>query len=384
MKARGARVACHRVELNFVEQVSLRYWSFALHFISEPQNRSKLLPDQRPKPAAFAAASLLTPWAVASQPAASAVGSMMLTSRDEDGGDVHRAALLKESKGGVMTARTRAKETYNSYDENQVMHFVFVLQRVPCDLRCETYLLQLSVMRAFLSKARHGRLDELMKMLDAQMVSVDAVDEYGNTVLIVAAQNNNKKIVKAVLRRGAYIDHQNRMGQTCLHFAFGLGYADLGEYLVSKGANQALRNTYGLTCRQGLAPGNLLTARGSTASSVSKTAAAEGENRYVFGFVTHRTNNAQQQQPLQASLPLQHDLEYRSSLRPNSVKRDADALLIRVSMCRPALLFCFSHFSFFGFCNRAPLPRSPPRCRMLSRSRKHILVWELRVKEASL
>jgi hypothetical protein len=35
-----------------------------------------------------------------------------------------------------------------------------------------------------------------LQMLDAQMVSVDAVDEYGNTVLIVAAQNNNKKIVK--------------------------------------------------------------------------------------------------------------------------------------------------------------------------------------------
>jgi hypothetical protein len=85
---------------------------------------------------------------------------------------------------------------------------------------------QLSVMRAFLSKARHGRLDELLQMLDARMVSVDAVDEYGNTVLIVAAQNNLKKIVKvrvpcsfsppspllrishqsqAVLRRGAYV-----------------------------------------------------------------------------------------------------------------------------------------------------------------------------------
>jgi hypothetical protein len=37
-------------------------------------------------------------------------------------------------------------------------------------------------------------------MLDAQMVSVDVVDEYGNTVLIVAAQNNNKKIVKVSAR----------------------------------------------------------------------------------------------------------------------------------------------------------------------------------------
>ena len=75
-------------------------------------------------------------------------------------------------------------------------------------------------------------------------MSVDAVDEHGNTVLVVAAQNNNKRIVKAVLRQGANIDHQNRMGQTCLHFAFALGYTALGEYLISKGGSETLRNTY--------------------------------------------------------------------------------------------------------------------------------------------
>jgi hypothetical protein len=105
-----------------VAQVSLRYWAFALHFISEPQNRSKLLPDQRSKPAAFAAAALLTPWSIASQPASSGAGTMMLTSREEEGGVSHRASVARESRGGVMmTARTRAKETYNAYDENQVI-----------------------------------------------------------------------------------------------------------------------------------------------------------------------------------------------------------------------------------------------------------------------
>ena len=73
-------------------------------------------------------------------------------------------------------------------------------------------------------------------------VPVDAVDENGNTVLIVAAQNNNKRICKAVLRRGADILHQNKMGQTCLHFAFALGYLALGEYLVSKGGSETLKN----------------------------------------------------------------------------------------------------------------------------------------------
>jgi hypothetical protein len=45
----------------------------------------------------------------------------MLTSRDEEGGVSHRPTAARESRGDVMmTARTRAKETYNSYDENQV------------------------------------------------------------------------------------------------------------------------------------------------------------------------------------------------------------------------------------------------------------------------
>jgi ankyrin repeat protein len=45
-----------------------------------------------------------------------------------------------------------------------------------------------------------------------------------------------------VLRRGADILHQNKMGQTCLHFAFALGYLALGEYLVSKGGSETLKN----------------------------------------------------------------------------------------------------------------------------------------------
>ena len=40
-------------------------------------------------------------------------------------------------------------------------------------------------------------------MLNFEQVSVDAVDEHGNTVLIVAAQNNNKRICKAVQRAAA-------------------------------------------------------------------------------------------------------------------------------------------------------------------------------------
>ena len=193
-------------------QVSLRYWAFALHFISEPKNKSRLLPVV---PKSISAPCLVS------------------KSEKED-----TSSAAQGNSSGQITARSSAKATYNNYSESQ-----------------------LSVVRAFFSKARHGRLDALVQMLDAGMVlqkhiikcfhnhahrdqvSVDAVDEHGNTILMVAAQNNNKKICKAVLRRGANIDHQNRMGQTCLHFAFSLGYTALGEYLILKGGSETLRNT---------------------------------------------------------------------------------------------------------------------------------------------
>ena len=44
------------------------------------------------------------------------------------------------------------------------------------------------------------------------------------------------------------VEHSN----TCLHYCFTYGYADLGDYLISKGANDALKNKQGLTCYEGL------------------------------------------------------------------------------------------------------------------------------------
>ncbi|KAJ1482497.1 hypothetical protein T484DRAFT_1803823, partial [Baffinella frigidus] len=85
-------------------------------------------------------------------------------------------------------------------------------------------------------------------------VSCDVRDEYGNTLLIIAAQNGNKRIAKICLRRGALINAQNFRGQTALHYCFAFGYADLGLYLESKAADPRIRNEYGLDAREGLEP----------------------------------------------------------------------------------------------------------------------------------
>jgi len=75
--------------------------------------------------------------------------------------------------------------------------------------------------QAAFTAARHGRAEELAGLLDS--VHVNGQNEAGNTLLIVAAQNNQKSVVKDLHNRGADLNSQNRLGQTALHFAFAFG-----------------------------------------------------------------------------------------------------------------------------------------------------------------
>ena len=82
------------------------------------------------------------------------------------------------------------------------------------------------------SFARHNRKRELEQALDAdEELFIDSVDAAGNSLLCVACQNGLKGIAKAVLRRGANINFQNRAGNTPLHFCYQYGFLKLAEYL---------------------------------------------------------------------------------------------------------------------------------------------------------
>lgn len=102
------------------------------------------------------------------------------------------------------------------------------------------------------SYARHGRCEDIERLLD-RGIPLNVRDEYGNTLLIIACQNGNKKVAKLVLRRGADINARNHKGNTPLHYCFHYGYGDtLGQYLMSKGANSSIRNNAGLPCWDGI------------------------------------------------------------------------------------------------------------------------------------
>lgn len=103
------------------------------------------------------------------------------------------------------------------------------------------------------SYSRHNRSKDLERLLDKTGIPANVRDQHGNTILIVACQNGLKRVAKVALRRGADINARNYKGNTCLHFCFAYGYGStLGKYLVSKGADEGLRNEAGLTCYEGL------------------------------------------------------------------------------------------------------------------------------------
>ena len=107
-------------------------------------------------------------------------------------------------------------------------------------------------------KIRHGRVDEAAAMLNGvgggAGLDPDVRDRFGNTPLIVAAQNNRKRISKMCVRVGADVDAVNARGNAALHYCYAYSHFELGEYLVSKGADPEIRNADGQTPRETLTP----------------------------------------------------------------------------------------------------------------------------------
>eukprot|EP01041_Mallomonas_annulata_P003402 gene3402-6754_t len=81
-----------------------------------------------------------------------------------------------------------------------------------------------------------AKSSDVVQLEDAleEDISVDTADQFGNTLLILAAQQGSKRVCKFLLRRGANINSQNRAGNTCLHYCWAYSHKELGLYLKNK------------------------------------------------------------------------------------------------------------------------------------------------------
>jgi ankyrin repeat protein len=99
-----------------------------------------------------------------------------------------------------------------------------------------------------------AKSNNIAAMEDAleEAIPINTADQFGNTLLILAAQQGSKRMCKFLLRRGANINLQALSGNTFLHYCYAYGQDELGEYLKGKGADDSILNIDEMTCYEGL------------------------------------------------------------------------------------------------------------------------------------
>lgn len=103
------------------------------------------------------------------------------------------------------------------------------------------------------SQVRNGRIKRVEESLNLGF-NIETEDEKGNTALLIACQNSNRRLVEMLLIRGANINHQNGAGNTALHYAIAFdSEGGLGEYLIAHGADDTIENIDGLSAYDGVA-----------------------------------------------------------------------------------------------------------------------------------
>jgi hypothetical protein len=97
---------------------------------------------------------------------------------------------------------------------------------------------------------RHGNTKEVADLLsNSESCGDEFVDQYGNTLLITACQNNRIDIAEYLLSNGANVNAQNFSGNSSLHYACKFRYTDLINKLIkTDSADTSTRNSIGRRC----------------------------------------------------------------------------------------------------------------------------------------
>jgi len=99
--------------------------------------------------------------------------------------------------------------------------------------------------------ARAGKRKEVFALIDNHTVNVNAIDEFGRSFLMIAAEIGDSRLCDGLLRRGADVNQRNKFnGATVLHFAYQYENDSLGLSLVARGADDTIRAIDGRTCYQ--------------------------------------------------------------------------------------------------------------------------------------
>ncbi|KAK8121598.1 hypothetical protein PG984_010268 [Apiospora sp. TS-2023a] len=93
--------------------------------------------------------------------------------------------------------------------------------------------------------AYNGHTHMLRDML-AMGLDVDGKDKWGGTAIQAAACAGNVAAVRYLCENGAKLNHQDSYGRTALHWAYSYNFKSCRDALIDAGADQQIRNEFGL------------------------------------------------------------------------------------------------------------------------------------------
>lgn len=100
----------------------------------------------------------------------------------------------------------------------------------------------LDELEVLFSRVRHNRYEYVAAVLDAGTAAT-VVDDNGNTLLHVCAQNNLKKMAALVIRNGCALSARNKKGFTPLDYCAMYSFYELRDWLLSMGASFGQQGT---------------------------------------------------------------------------------------------------------------------------------------------
>lgn len=89
-----------------------------------------------------------------------------------------------------------------------------------------------------------------LNVLLAEGADINAVDEKGNTALMLASKIGNPRMVKIILAHNPDINKQSNAGYTALMIASEQGQTHIVEELLKHGADSTLKNVNGFTAAE--------------------------------------------------------------------------------------------------------------------------------------
>jgi ankyrin repeat protein len=82
---------------------------------------------------------------------------------------------------------------------------------------------------------------------DLEIVGVNQVGHFGDTLLHLAASNGNIDDMRILIRAGSDVNRAGEKGETPLHLAARFGEVEVVRLLLESGANTNIRSEFGKT-----------------------------------------------------------------------------------------------------------------------------------------